>query len=353
MSNAEPIRLGLAGVGRAGWGRHVPELEGLEHLFKIVAACDVDPARCARIADKLGCKTYTDLKDLIADPDVELVDIATRSTDHLAHTLAALKAKKWVFLEKPMCLTHAEAVKLRKAARGRLFVRHNRRFEPGFQHIREIMGSGLLGEVFEIKLRRNSYGRRDDWQTLIACGGGQLLNWGPHVIDHALRLLESPVKEIWSDLKCIAAVGDAEDHLRIVLKGANGRIVDLQISGGAAVREPEYIVLGTKGGLVGSGNTISLRYLDPDVKLEPREPDPGTPPEGGFGSPDDLKWIEETIEVAPAMACNMKDSIWIALYNAIRKGTSFPIKLDESVEVMRIISAVKKGTPFEAKKKKV
>jgi scyllo-inositol 2-dehydrogenase (NADP+) len=111
-------------------------------------------------------------------------------------------------------------------------------------------------------------------------------------------------------------------------------------------------VLGTKGGLHCTGNTIQLRYLDPNVKLAPRKPDPGTPPEGGFGSPDQLTWIEKTVEAAPATGCNMKDTIWVALFDAIRKGTPFPIKLEEAVEVMKVVTAAKKGTEFEAQRKK-
>ena len=45
---------------------------------------------------------------------------------------------------------------------------------------------------------------------LIDCGGGQLNNWGPHIIDHALQFLDYKVAEVWSDLKRVAAVGDAE-----------------------------------------------------------------------------------------------------------------------------------------------
>lgn len=347
MAKINPIRVGIVGLGRAGWGMHVPELSAKESQFQIVAGCDLDPDHRRRFADKCGCPVYRRIEDLIADRNVELVDIATRSTEHIAHALLALKAHKDVSIEKPISVSYPEALKLKPAlrrSRGKVYVRHNRRFEPGFQHIREIMASRILGDVYEIKLRRNGYSRRDDWQTLIRCGGGQLLNWGPHIIDHALRLLESPVADMWSDLKLISAVGDAEDHLHIILKGRNGRVVDLQISGGSAIPEPEYIVLGTRGGLRSSGNEIYLRYLDPQNKLLPRRAKAGTPKQG-FGSPDNLKWIEKTIPVAPRSGATMT-SIWDHLYDAIRIGKPFPISLDEALGVMQVVAAARKGTPF-------
>lgn len=350
MAMQKPIGIGIVGLGRAGWGMHGPELQGKEAQFRIVAGCDLDADHRRRFAGKYRCTVYRDIKDLICDPNVELVDVASRSTDHVAHALQALRAGKDVFLEKPISVSHAEGLKLKQAqsrSKATLYIRHNRRFEPGFQHIHEIMRSGILGWVYEIKLRRNGYDRRDDWQTLIRCGGGQLLNWGPHIIDHALRFLESPVAEQWSDLKRIAAVGNAEDHVHIILKGQNRRVVDLEISGGAALREPEYLVLGTKGALQSSGEEIRLRYLDPTRKLAPRHAKARTPKEG-FGSPDHLPWIEQTIKVAPKSGATMT-TIWDCLHASIRQGKRFPISLEQSLEVMRIVSAAKRGTPFASK----
>lgn len=350
MAKKRPIRIGLIGLGRAGWGMHVAELKGKEKLFQIVAVCDPITERLKAAAKKFGCKTYTEVKDLIADPNVELVDITSRSTDHVPHALMALKARKWVFLEKPMCLVYADALRLKRAAKGRLFIRQNRRFEPAFQHIREIVASGILGHVYEIKLRRHGYNRRDDWQTLKSCGGGQLLNWGPHIIDHALRLMGAPIKEQRSELRRLVAAGDAEDHVNITFYGKNERRINLEISSGAALKEEEYTVFGTKGALTCTGESIHLRYLDPKQKLTTRRAKVGTPKLGSFGSKEKLKWIDKKIKAAPKTGCNMNDTMWLALYDTIRLKKAFPIKLDEAVEIMKIVEQVRKGTPFEMKK---
>lgn len=344
-----PIKLGLVGLGRAGWGMHTRELTGKEQMFQIVAACDLIEDRRNAMAEKYQCRTYSDIADLIADPEVEVVDIATRSNDHFAHAKMALEAGKTVFLEKPICCTYSEAVKLQEIAQqtpGGLYIRHNRRFEPGFVHIQEIIASGILGDVYEIKLRRMSYSRRDDWQTIKAFGGGQMLNWGPHIIDHSLRLLESPLASLWSDLRCVAAAGDAEDHLQILLKGENGRLVDMMISGGTAISEPEYHIWGTRGALTCNGKTITMKYLNPEQSLPERTANPGTPEYGSFGTPEKLEWKEETFPIAPQGKAGMTQ-IWDELYYAIREGKPYPITLDQAVQVMYVVSEAKKGTPFE------
>jgi predicted dehydrogenase len=359
-ASKKPIGLGLVGLGRAGINMHCKELELKNRLkkFNLVAACDPDASRRKMVEEKYGCRTYATVEELIADDGVELVDIANRTPEHTPDALKALRAGKDVYLEKPIAVSYEEAKQLMATARrckADLYIRHNRRFEPAFNHIREIIDSGVLGKVYEIKLRRVQYQRRDDWQTIQTCAGGQLLNWGPHIIDHGLQFLDGKVDEIWSDLKSLTCAGDAEDHLKIVMKGKDGCIVDLEISGSAAVKEPEYIIFGTKGGLIcdEAANEIRLRYLDPKKKLTPRRAKKSSPELAGFGSPDELKWVEKTLKINPKCKCQMHD-IWDYLYDSIRLGKTFPISLDEALQVMEVIGEVKKGTPFEnnpAKKK--
>lgn len=346
--SASPIRIGIVGLGRAGMNMHIPEIQNKEQLYTIVAGCDERFDRADKVHQRFGAAGYTRIEDLINDADVELVDIATRSADHCKHAIMALKAGKHVVLEKPITLNYDEAKKLlaaAKKAKGQLFIRHNRRFEPTFVHIREIIKSGILGQVYQIKLRRHGYQRRNDWQTIIKHGGGQLLNWGPHIIDHALQFLDYDVSRIWSKLRKVAAVGDAEDHLTIIMENKAGLVVDLEISGGVALQEPEYIIFGTKGALSATGNTIKLRYLDPERKLPKRVADPGTPGGAGFGTAEELPWMEIEMDAKPKNPAGM-DYMWYAIYDALRKGKKYPISLEQSVEVMRIISLVKKGTPF-------
>ena len=344
------IKVGIWGLGRAGNLMHISEIAKFPEMFQIVAGCDIDRARIKDAGEKLpSCRFYGNSEEFLKDPEIELVSIATRSPDHTAHALKALATGRYVFLEKPIALTYADAKKLKKASEkypGKLYLRHNRRYEAPFTHIREIIASGVLGDIYEVKLHRHGYQRRNDWQTIIGCGGGQLNNWGPHIIDHALRFLESPVSKVWSDLKNIAAAGDAEDHLKIVLTGENGRIVDLEISGGVAMSQPEYVIFGSKGTLVCQGDTITMKYIDPKQKLQKIKAHPENPPlSGGFGNDEVLKWVEKTIPVAPKAACDTHD-IWKGLYDAIRKGRRYPITVDEGVEVVRVAELAKKGTKF-------
>ena len=345
---ANPIRVGLVGLGRAGNGMHRGELRSRQDKFRFAAVCDLIEERTVPFVEEFGAKPYTRYEDLLADPDVELVTIATRSCDHFAHAKAALLAGKDVLVEKPFSMRLAEVRELialgSEPAGPHLYVRHNRRFENGFELANAIIDSGKLGEVFEIKLTRNGYQRRSDWQTLSAFGGGQLLNWGPHIVDHSLRFCGGDYTDLYSSIKHVAAAGDCEDHIKIVMTGVNGRIVDMEISGGAALPTPEYLVYGSKGSMVSDGGKFHLRYLDPSVTLSPVVADPETPGAGkGFGNPEPLPWIEEDIPIEG----DGTSRSWDALYDAIRNHIPFPVTLDQAAKVIEVIERVKKGTIFE------
>ncbi len=344
-----PIRLGLVGIGRAGNGMHRAELASRSDKFVFAAVCDEIEERAAKMAEECGCKAYTKIEDLIADPDVEVVDIATRSVDHYKHAKMALLAGKTVFLEKPFCMNTAQAEELvalgSQPSGPRLFIRHNRRFEGGFETAMDIIDSGKLGEVYEIKLTRNQYQRRDDWQTISEFGGGQLLNWGPHIIDQSLRFCGGDYKELYSSIKHVAAAGDCEDHIKLVFTGVNGRIVDMEISGGVALPTPVYMVYGSKGTMVAmEDDSFHLKYLDPNVPLGPVTANPETPSteQALFKKVETLHWVEEDIPFGDGT-----DRIWDALYDSVRFGKAYPIPLHQAAKVVEVIEKVKKGTIFE------
>ncbi|QYY34527.1 Gfo/Idh/MocA family oxidoreductase [Ruficoccus sp. ZRK36] len=349
---SEKIKVGIWGLGRAGLITHVSELQQYPQQFEIRAGMDIDPERNRIFSEKTGAPAYDSEEAFLQAADVDLISIATRSQDHVSHCERALSTGKFVFLEKPIALTRADGARLLELDKqypGKLFLRHNRRFEAPFNNIKGIIASGKLGQVAEIKLCRHSYFRRSDWQTLLSCGGGQLNNWGPHIIDHALQFLDYKVQDMWSDLKCIAAIGDAEDHVKIVFKGESGLVVDLEISGGAALPQNDYTVFGTRGALTCRGHEIHLKYIDPDQVFKQNTAIDGNPPlEGGFTSGyadlETVNWVEEKITACPAAPDDLH-RIWYALYAAIREGVQYPITVEQGVAVVNVIDAVRAANP--------
>ena len=346
-----PIRVGIVGLGRAGLQMHGPELMQYPHLFQVVAVCDQFKDRRDMAQQQFpGSRGYRRLEDLLNDQAVELVDICTPSLDHMDMTIEALKAKKWVNVERPFCLEYNQAMVLRAAALksgGKLLVRHNYRYEPAFVQTREIIESGLLGTVYDIKIRRGHFHRRDDWQTVKSCGGGICMAWGPAFMDQAQVLLNSPPVKIFSDFKRVASVGDAEDYLRIVMRNFTGLTIDLEISSGRIGVDPLFCVTGEKGEfrLYPDAPEGTLRIIDPKQKLPRRRSSVRTPPLGSFGTAETINWLDKQIPVAPKGRAGMA-VIWEDVYRQIRENIAYPITLDQTIETMRLLTLIKKDSNY-------
>jgi predicted dehydrogenase len=341
------LRVGLCGIGRAGFGMVQHHLSALPQI-RVVAGFDILEERARRLAAICGSEVHTTFKQLLADPRIELIIIATRSNEHLPMTLAALRAGKDVLVEKPMALDVRGADKMIGVARKlgrRLFVRHNRRFDVPFQTAWEVVRSGKIGRLFALQLRQGSYQNRADWQTLSKFGGGQLLNWGPHLIDWALQFIGPKAVDVWADLKRIAAAGDAEDHFKLIIRGQSGIVADIEISGGAAITQPQWLLLGDRGAFtIDSHHQCRLRYFDPR-KVRRLKASGATP--NGWADPvtgrqDQIPWVEETWTITPKKSA----TFWVELFKSIRRGTPFPITLEQARETMRVISLAKKKGGF-------
>lgn len=342
------IKVAIWGLGRAGWGMHTHEIDRCPGCYEIAGCYDILPERMAQMQKKYpACRAYSSPEEMLADPEIELVAVTVRSRDHVKFDIQVLEAGKYLIAEKPIAVSYAEAMKLKEVSDrhpGKMFCRQNRRFEACFQQVQEIIREGILGDIYEIKLCRHNYQRRADWQALKSCAGGQLNNWGPHLIDHALQFINAPLESVWSDLRLVAAMGDAEDHFKAVLRGTNKIVVDIEVSGGVAIPAPVYAVYGTRGTLISQDEKeIQLKYVDTE-KTEPAEPaSDATPPnEGVFGANKPIVWIEETRTVAPASGLTV-DDFYKVVYRTLAEGAPYPVKPEEAFEVVRVTEMIRNG----------
>lgn len=337
-----PVKVGVVGLGRAGWGIHVRRMRD-DKRFQITAVSDLQEDRLNEAKAEFGCQTFTNIDDLLRDGDIDVVAIASQSVDHAAHAIAVLNSGRHVIVEKPMAMNVEEAdamIEAAKASGKKLFVHQNYRYHADVQHIKEVIDSGILGNVFEIRIRALHFSRRNDWQTLQKFGGGNLNNTCPHFIDAALLLLDSPVKRIFTDLQLTTDVGDADDHTKILLKGENGRFIDLEVSTSCAFPEYKWTLLGTAGTLRSDGKTSEIKYFDP-AELQPLTVNEGTPENRAYGSGDVLPWKEETRPSTTEVPTDFYDNVYAVLH----EGAAMDITPEEVREVMRVIETAHKENP--------
>jgi predicted dehydrogenase len=341
----EPVRYGIVGLGRAGWDIHVKALRGREGA-SIVAVADPVAERRDQAAAELGCKTYPTLARMLKHADAEVIVIATPSAMHGPDTRKSLKAGRHVVVEKPMSLSVAEADRMIAAARDadrRLFVHQNYRFFPEFRHLQEVLRSGILGRLFHIRCNLLSFRRRNDWQTMVKNGGGVLNNTCPHFIDQALQFAAAPITACMGDLRRIASAGDAEDHVKALLRAENGVTIDLEVSSVENVPAQPYkwTLCGSCGTLTTDGQTSTIRWFDPQA-APPLEAVDGPAANRAYGNADSLPWQEK---VVPAVAA-VEGDFYGNVFAVLRRGEPQVITPESVREVMRVIALIRKGTSF-------
>lgn len=314
-----PVSIGVVGLGRSGWNIHATYL-AKDPKFRLCAAADPMEERRAEAIDALGvAKAYATPEELFADEDVELVMISTPSHTHKDLAIKALRAGKHVQVEKPFALNVEEADEMIRVADecGKIVTCfQNRRADPDFLQIRSLIESGKLGRVHLIRMGNYKFERRRDWQTLTSLGGGMLNNWGAHKLDQALILLDGEYEDFFCDLKKTVSAGDAEDHVKVALKGKDGLVVEVEILSACPMPLDAWVVIGERGMARGSGSRLKVQWY-PEGALPPIEADPGAAKDRAYGTGEEIPWQVEEIVVERA---NQTQILYDRLWRSIRLG---------------------------------
>ena len=222
------VGLGIAGLGMAG---AVMVRAAEKHPeIRLRAAADPHAAPREAFARDFNARAYSDIRELCADPAVEVVYIATPHQFHAEHAAIAAAAGKHIILEKPMALTLAECdtiIAAVDAAKVHLIVGHTHAFDPAVRAMAQIVSQGELGPLGMIAAWNYTnflYRPRRPEELDTARGGGILFNQLPHQID-MVRLIGG------GRLRSVRAQVNALDAARPTQGGA---VVFLEFEDGAA-----------------------------------------------------------------------------------------------------------------------
>lgn len=218
------LRIGVVGAGVMG-ADHVSTVHRWVSGAEVVAVADVDPERARTAAEAVGARWGGDGHELIVDPGVDAVVIASHDSTHAALTLAAVRAGKPVLCEKPLAPTLAECVDVVRADRtGLVSLGFMRRFDPAYVDLKSALGGGTYG----VPLLVHCVSRG------VASGPGStdessVVGSAIHEFDTVPWLLDSPVVEVsWHAGRPSPAVRGMRDPQVMLLRTADGALTTVE-----------------------------------------------------------------------------------------------------------------------------
>lgn len=229
------LRVGIVGLGWVSEA-HIYAFNSTQGA-KVTAVCSSRNPSPADIEKRYGiqAKVYSRLEDMLADPDIDIVSICTANPLHPAQTIAAVKAGKHVYIEKPMALSYADLKAMQAAVKAsgvKTCVGFECRYSMQLSLLKSVVDKGLIGEI--------TYGESDYyhgigpwyrqfvWSNKVDGGGSALLSGGCHALDALLYLMNEPVEEVMSySTKSKAEVFSSYEFdpcSVTIIKFANGKI---------------------------------------------------------------------------------------------------------------------------------
>jgi len=216
-------------VGLGWWGRNIVNaIQDKSERLRFIRGVSKEPDTVRELAREHGFELSTELGDVLADPRVQAVVLATPHSLHADQIVAVAAAGKPVFCEKPLTLKKADTVRAVEACRRAgvvLGVGHNKRFWPSMRELKKVVTSGELGEILHIEghySNENSGKHFSAWRELpTEAPGGGMTGTGLHLLD-AFSNLVGPVRYAHARLVTRKPQPDPLDTVSVLFEFANG-----------------------------------------------------------------------------------------------------------------------------------
>ena len=258
----EMLGWGIIGIGNIVRSTMAPAML-VEPACDLVAAVSRDQGRADEFAQEFGARfAYAVYEEMLANPEVEAVFIATPNLFHADQVVAAAEAGKHVFCDKPLGLNVADARRALGACESAgvsLGVNFHNRHLPWIRDVSRLIAENTIGAIEVIQLQVASGPRHyDNWRAdPVMTGLGSVHNVGVHGLDFLRVLLQSDPVEVLAMFDRAPGSGEVEMLALIQLRFENGVMV--QYNANETLRDPlnDIVIYGTEGRMVGKSFTRS------------------------------------------------------------------------------------------------
>jgi len=261
------VKWGIIGCGNVTEVKSGPAFNKVSNS-KLVAVMRRNKELAEDYARRHGVpKYYSDASQLINDPEVNAIYVATPPSSHMEYALAAIRAGKPVYIEKPMALNHAECeiINNEGALHGvPVYVAYYRRALPGFVKVKELISSGTIGNILSVKIELFKSPSAEEKEKKISwrvqpeiSGGGHFFDLASHQLDY-IDYLFGPLQVKGSLALNQSGLYDAEDYVSAgFLCDNNVAVTGLWCFSAHPSSDRDIIeITGTKGSIVFSSFTF-------------------------------------------------------------------------------------------------
>ena len=209
---------------------------------------------------------YDTLDELLNDSDIDIVTIATPNDSHKDLSIKCLNHGKNVICEKPVTMNAKELEEIIEVSKktGKLFsVHQNRRWDQDYKIIKKIIEDGTIGTPYFIESRvLGSRRALHGWRGYAVNGGGMVYDWGVHLFDQLLDLVDSPVVSVSAHLFSVFSE-EVDDNFKVLMRFENGLSALVEIGTNCFIHQPRWHVSGKDGTAVVNnwdceGNIVKL-----------------------------------------------------------------------------------------------
>lgn len=237
-------KLGIVGFGGMA-GHHYTQLTKENTRVRLKGVYDMNDERMKAAAEK-GLVTYESYEAMLADSELDIILVAAYNNFHKDLSIAALRAGKHVLCEKPVTMTSQELEEVMAVAKetGKVFtIDQNRRVNKDFIAMWNAVKSGAIGKPYVIESRvEGSRGMPEGWRCHQKEGGGMMLDWGVHLIDQLLYMIDAKVTSVYCKMYNVH-YPEVEDNFRLIMTFEDGLTAQIEVSTNNFILHPRWYVL--------------------------------------------------------------------------------------------------------------
>lgn len=217
--------------------------------IEIRGVYDINPARLDVAAAK-GFPICSSADELLRNPDIQIVLIATPNNFHRDYGIDCMRKGKHIIVEKPAAMDSLELTEMMQVANetNKVFTVHqNRRRDVDFLMIKKAIEDGEVGRPFIIESRvLGSRGVPEGWRQYKIAGGGMLLDWGVHMIDQLLMMRQEKVVSVYTHMFSIKCP-EVDDYFKLLLRFDDGLSAQIEVGTYNFINLPRWYVCGDAG----------------------------------------------------------------------------------------------------------